>query len=184
MPASRPGRLRLFAPEVLIDLGFVAGNKCTRLDLADLTQPSGFLPFLAIWCCKASVNFLEGAVTTLNQKRNAMPETIRAGSGLMVPRDGAVQNGYLTGLHSAVWLVSVANRVMKQIRGPHLAPLDRARGGPRGIAGLTVQSRQSHATGATHFRSTSPTRQRDRKIPYSAAAQAQQSLLGGGLSGC
>ncbi|CDX45179.1 hypothetical protein MPLA_750123 [Mesorhizobium sp. ORS 3359] len=40
-------------------------------------------------------------------KRNAMPERIRSGSGLMVPRDGAVQNGYLTGLRSGVWLVLV-----------------------------------------------------------------------------
>ncbi|MDX8455266.1 hypothetical protein RFM98_21190 [Mesorhizobium sp. VK9D] len=40
-------------------------------------------------------------------KRNAVPEMIRGGSGLMVPRDEAVQSGYLTGLHSAVWLVSV-----------------------------------------------------------------------------
>lgn len=43
----------------------------------------------------------------LNRNATLMPETIRGGSGLMVPRDGAVQNGYLTGLHSAVRLVTV-----------------------------------------------------------------------------
>lgn len=41
----------------------------------------------------------------------------------MVPRDGAVQNGYLTGLRSALWLVSVDNRVVKQITGAHPCPV-------------------------------------------------------------
>ncbi|CDX36065.1 hypothetical protein MPLSOD_260073 [Mesorhizobium sp. SOD10] len=67
----------------------------------------GFLPFLAIWCCKASVNFLEGSVNSAQPKRNAMPETIRGGSRADGAAPRGVQNGYLTELHSAVWLLLV-----------------------------------------------------------------------------